>query len=206
MDSASRVNNNNNNNNNDNYNNIRQYNLTPKKQWIYRFQLLVFFRFLGVGYIGFFQFLGVGYISFFRFLGVVYMGFNFRLGFGYMISAFGWALDIWVSFGYIGGFLSVLGGWIYRFQLSVLGFWIYRSRLSVLWALDMFFQLLGFEYMDFGFQFLGFWTYGSRLSVSVCDILWALDRFPLQTYIERIGFPLRILVGFPLSDFCQIAE
>ncbi|CAB4402521.1 unnamed protein product [Rhizophagus irregularis] len=47
------------------------------------------------------------------------MGFDFRLALDYMISAFGWALDIWV---------------------------------------------------------------GS----------WVLDRFPLQTYIEQIGFPLRI--------------
>ncbi|CAB4444113.1 unnamed protein product [Rhizophagus irregularis] len=53
--------------------------------------------------------------------------------------------------------------------LSVLGSWIYRFRLS----------------------FLGLWIYGFRLSISAFGY-WALDRFPLRTYIEQIGFPLRI--------------
>ncbi|CAB4422452.1 unnamed protein product [Rhizophagus irregularis] len=64
--------------------------------------------------------------------------------------------------------------WIYRFRLSVLGLWMYRFQLSVS-------------------------TFGS----------WVLDRyrFPLRTYItyiEQIGFPLRIFGWVSLSDFCQI--
>ncbi|CAB4442604.1 unnamed protein product [Rhizophagus irregularis] len=55
--------------------------------------------------------------------------------------------------------------------LSVLGSWIYRFRLS----------------------FLGLWIYGFRLSISAFGY-WALDRFPLRTYIEQIGFHFEFLV------------
>ncbi|CAB4437125.1 unnamed protein product [Rhizophagus irregularis] len=71
------------------------------------------------------------------------------------------------------------------------------------------FRFLGFGYMDFsfrlGFEYMGFdfrlgfgymiSAFVSAFGFWVLDIWvgsWVLDRFPLRTYIEQIGFPLQI--------------
>ncbi|CAB4420371.1 unnamed protein product [Rhizophagus irregularis] len=47
----------------------------------------------------------------------------------------------------------------------------------VSWALDIWVSAFGYWALDIWISAFGY---------------WALDRFPLRTYIEQIGFPLRI--------------
>ncbi|CAB4403360.1 unnamed protein product [Rhizophagus irregularis] len=91
-------------------------------RWIYGFRLSV---------------LGLWIYGFQLSVGLWIYGFRLSVGFGYMISAFGWALDIWVQ-------LSVLGFWTYR---SVLGFWIGFHFKLILNRSDFHFEfLVGFSF------------------------------------------------------------
>ncbi|CAB4403361.1 unnamed protein product [Rhizophagus irregularis] len=117
-------------------------------------------------------------------LGFGYMEFGFRfLGLDIWVSTFGWALDIWISFGF--------DFWFLGFEYKDFGF-----RLLGVGYMGFVFRLLGVGYTGFDFQFSGF-RYVSTFG-------WVLDIWVSFHFGFLVGFSFGLLLnGFlfrTLSD------
>ncbi|CAB4434842.1 unnamed protein product [Rhizophagus irregularis] len=99
-------------------------------------------------------------------LGFGYMEFGFRfLGLDIWVSTFGWALDIWISFGF--------DFWFLGFEYKDFGF-----RLLGVGYMGFVFRLLGVGYTGFDFQFSGFRYVGFDFRLG----FGYMGKFPLRIF------------------------